>query len=110
MKAMKALNASNKLANENHKNVSELVKIGMYEGETLECQDSTVSYPYVPQELWPSKNNLGKQNYHHTQIPSEIETCDGFTIDYQVALFFELDKMIDHSQRRSTYKHHQEDE
>jgi len=73
MKAMKALNASNKLANENHKNVSELVKIGMYEGETLECQDSIVSYPYVPQELWPRKNNLGKQNYHHTQIPSEIE-------------------------------------
>ena len=93
-KAMNALNASNKLAKENHKSVSELVRMGMYEGEALECQDSNVSYPYVTQELWPSKNKLGKQNYHHTQIPSEIETLDGFAMNYHVALFFELDEMI----------------
>ena len=36
-KAMNALNASNNLTQENHKSVSELVKIGMYEKEALEC-------------------------------------------------------------------------
>ena len=93
-KAMNALNESNNLAKESHKSVSELVKMGMYEGEALECQDSIISYPYVPQEVWPNKNNLGKQNFHHTQIPSEIETSDGFAMDYHIALFFELDEMI----------------
>ena len=68
--------------------------MGMYESEALECHDSIISYPYVLQELWPSKNNLGKQNYLHTQISSEIETCEGFAMDYHVALFFELYEMI----------------
>ena len=94
IKAINALNVSNKLAQESHKNVIELVKMGMYEGEALECQDNIISYPYVPQELWPSKNNLGKQNFHHTQIPSEIEIYDGFAMDYHIALFFELEEMI----------------
>ena len=91
---MNALNASNKLAKEGQKSVSELIRMGMYKSEALECYDSIVSYSYVSQELWPSKNNLVKQDYHHTQIPSEIETCDGFAMDYHVALFFQSEDMI----------------
>ena len=68
---MNALNASKGLAKESHMSVSvsELVKMGVYENETLGRQDSIPSYPYVSQELWPNKNTLGKQNFHHTQIP-----------------------------------------
>ena len=44
--------------------------------------------------LWPNKNILGKQNFHHTQIPSEIEVSEGFAMDYHVALFFELEEMV----------------
>ena len=72
-KAMNNLNESQGLPKESHKSVSELIKIGMYESEALECQDCIPSYPYIAQELWPSKNNLGVQNYHYTQIPSEVE-------------------------------------
>ena len=93
-KARNALNASKGLAKVSHKSVSELVKMGMYESEALECQDCIPAYPYVPQELWPNKNALGKQNYHHTQIPSDIEVSDGFAMDYHVALFFDLDEMV----------------
>ena len=93
-KAMNALNLSKGLAKESHKSVSELIKLGMYENEALECQDCITSYPYVSQVLWPNKNILGKQNFHHTQIPSYIEVSEGFAMDYHVALFFELEEMV----------------
>ena len=93
-KAMNALNASKGLPMDSHKSVSDLIKIGMYENEALECQDCVTSYPYVTQEEWPGKNYLGEQNYHDTQIPSEVEVCNGFAMDYHVALFFELDEMV----------------
>jgi hypothetical protein len=93
-KAMNALNASKSLAKESHRSVSELVKNGMYEDEALECQDCITAYPYVPQELWPNKYNLEEQNFHFTQIPSEIEVFEGFAMDYHVALFFELEEMV----------------
>ena len=93
-KAMNALNLSKGLAKESHKSVSELIKLGMYENEALECQDCITSYPYVSQVLWPNKNILGKQNFHHTQIPSDIEVSEGFAMDYHVALFFELEEMV----------------
>jgi len=66
----------------------------MNEKEALECQGCVTSYPFVPQELWPSANDLGEQNYHHTQIPSEIDVYERFAMDYYVALFFHLDDMI----------------
>jgi hypothetical protein len=93
-KAMNALNASEGLEEIAHKSVTELVKFGMNEKEALECQGCVTSYPFVPQELWPSANDLGEQNYHHTQIPSEVDVCEGFAMDYHVALFFHLDDMI----------------
>ena len=93
-KAMNALNASQGLAKESHRSISELVKNGMYEDEALECQDCITAYAYVPQQLWPNKYNIEEQNYHFTQIPSEIEVFEGFAMDYHVALFFELEEMV----------------
>lgn len=93
-KALNALNESKGLGQIAHRSVSELVKFGMSEKEALECQNCVSSYPYVPQEMWPSINDLGEQDYHHTQIPSGIDVCDGFAMDYHIALFFQLDDMI----------------
>ena len=93
-KAMNALNASRGLEEIPHKSVSDLVKSGMSENEALECQNCVTSYPFVAQEIWPSADDLGLQNYHHTQIPSDIEVSDGFAMDYHIALFFNLDEMI----------------
>jgi hypothetical protein len=66
-KALNALNANKELDEIAHSSVSELVKSGMCEKEALECQNCVPSYPYVLQEMWPSTNDLGEQNYHHTQ-------------------------------------------
>ena len=74
--------------------VSKLVKLRIYENEALECQDCNSFYPYVLQEVWPNKNELGEQYFDHTQISLDIEVCDGFTMDYHVALFFDLDEII----------------
>ena len=93
-KAMNALNASQGLAKESHRSVSELVKSDMYEDEALECQDCIPAYPYVPQELWPNKYIIEEQNFHFIQIPSEIEVFEGFAMDYHVALFFDLEEMV----------------
>ena len=57
-KAMNALNSNKGLPKESHKSVSELIKLGMYENEALECQDCIPSYQFVSQELWPNKNIL----------------------------------------------------
>ena len=93
-KAMNALNASKGLVEVPHKSVTELVKIGMNEKEALECQRCVSSYPYVPQELWPYNNDVGEQNYHSTQVPSDIDVCDGFAMDYHIALFFQIEEMF----------------
>ena len=91
---MNALNANKCLDKVSHKTVTELVKMDMSEKEALECQGCVSSYPYVPQELWPYKNDLGEQNYHSTQVPSDIDVCDGFVMDYYIALFFQIDDMF----------------
>jgi hypothetical protein len=93
-KAMNALNASQRLDEVAYKSVSELVKNGMNEKETLEYQNYVPSYPYVPQKKWLNMNDVGEQNYHHIQIPSDIDICDGFAMDYHIALFFQLEEMI----------------
>ena len=90
----KALNASKGLDMIPHKSVSELVKSGMSDKEALESQNCVPSYPYVPQEMWPSMDDLGTQNFHHTQVPSDVDVCEGFSMDYHVALFFQIDDML----------------
>ena len=62
----------------------------MVENEILECQDCIPSYSYIPQEMCLNMNDLGDQNYHHTQIPSDIETCDGLSHCF----IFNLDEIV----------------
>ena len=54
---MNVLNSNRGFAKKNYKSVNELVKLGMYENEALECQNNIISYSYVPKKLWPNKNN-----------------------------------------------------
>ena len=93
-KAMNALNASKGIEEVAHKSVSELMRMGMSDKEALECHDCITSYPYVVQEMWPNTNEFGVQNFHHTQIPSDVYVFEGFAMDYHVALFLQLEEMI----------------
>lgn len=34
----------------------------MYEKQALKCQDDISSYPYVSQEIWANKNDIGEKN------------------------------------------------
>ena len=73
--------------------VSELVKFGMIHEEALEHLAAVPSFPYVPQEAWPSKRADGKEGGHFnlTQIHFDVETDEnGFALNYQVAITFEL--------------------
>ena len=93
-KALNALNESKGLDMVTHKSVSSLVLGGMSDKEALECQNCVPSYPYVPQEMWPNMDDLGTQNFHFTQVPSDVDVCEGFSMDYHVALFFQIDDML----------------
>ena len=39
-------------------------------------------------------SDLGVHNYHYTQIPSDIDVCECFAMDYHIALLFQLEKML----------------
>lgn len=77
-----------------HKSVRSLILGRMNDKEALECQNCVPSYPYVPQEMWPHVDDLGAQNFHHTQISSDVNVCEGFSMDYHIALFFQIDEML----------------
>ena len=59
--------------------VSELVKRGMKHEEALEHLVAIPSFPYVPQEAWPSKREDGKEGGHFnlTQVPFDIKIDEG---------------------------------
>ena len=40
-----------------------------------------------PRTLQSNKNDIRKQNFHHTQISSDIEICDEYAIDLLHRLF-----------------------
>lgn len=45
--------------------------------------------------MWPNKREgSGEQNYHQTQIPSDVEVVNGFALDYHVVIYFKLEDMI----------------
>ena len=44
--------------------------------------------------MWPSVSEFGVHNFHYTQIPSDIDVCEGFAMDYHIALFFQIDEML----------------
>lgn len=92
---MNTLNQAKGYEEVGHKSVSKLMRMGMSENEASECQNVITCCPYVPQELWPStRDDRSEQNYHLTQIPTDIEIVDGFAMDYQIALFSNLDEMV----------------
>jgi hypothetical protein len=65
--------------------VSELVKFGMVHDEALEHLEAVPSFPYIPQEAWPSKRIDGKEGGHFnlTQVPFDVEVDEGgFALDY----------------------------
>lgn len=66
----------------------------MYEKQALKCQDDISSYPYVSQEIWANKNDIGEKKFHHIQIPFDTKVCHRFAMDYYIALFFNLDEMF----------------
>jgi hypothetical protein len=73
--------------------VSELIKFGMEHNEALEHLEAFPSFPYVPQEAWPSKRMDGKEGGHFnlTQVPFDVEVDEhGFALDYQIAIAFGL--------------------
>ena len=75
--------------------VSELVKFGMEHNEALEHLEAVPSFPYIPQEAWPSKRADGKEGGHFnlTQVPFDVEVDEGgFALDYQIAITFEINE------------------
>jgi hypothetical protein len=75
--------------------VSELVKFGIEHNEALEHLEAVPSFPYIPQEAWPSKRADGKEGGHFnlTQIPFDVEVDEGgFALDYQIAITFEINE------------------
>ena len=73
--------------------VSQLLKWGMVHSEALEHLEAVPSFPYIPQEAWPSKRTDGKEGaqFNLTQVPFDVEIDEGgFALDYQIAITFEL--------------------
>ena len=65
----------------------------MVHEEALEHLMAIHSFPYIPQEAWPSKREDGKEGVHFnlTHVPFDVEVDEhGFALDYQVAITFEL--------------------
>ena len=90
---MNAIACENGEALEPIYSVSELVKFGMEHNEALEYLEAVPSFPYIPQEAWPSKRMDGKEGGHFnlTQVPFDVEVDEGrFSLDYQIAITFEL--------------------
>ena len=90
---MNAIICENGEALEPTLSVSELVKFGMNHEEALEHLEAVPSFPYIPQEAWPSKRMDGKEGGHFnlTQVPFDVEIDEnGFAFDYQVVITFEL--------------------
>ena len=90
---LNAIACNNKEPLERTHSVSELVKLGMAHNEALEHLEAVLSFPYIPQEAWPSQRIDGKEGRHFnlTQVPFDVEVDEGgFALDYQIAIPFEL--------------------
>ena len=91
--ALNAIACNNDEPLEPTHSVSQLVKMGMAHNEALEHLEAVPSFPYIPQEAWPSKRIDGKEGGHFnlTQVPFDVEIDEGgFALDYQIAITFEL--------------------
>lgn len=39
-------------------------------------------------------NDLGLQNFHHTQVQFDIDVCEEFAMNYHIALFFQINDVL----------------
>lgn len=91
--AMNAIACENGKTLEPTYSISELVKFEMQHDEALEHLEAVPSFPYIPQEAWPSKMMDDKEGGHFnlTQVAFDVEINEGgFSLDYQIAVTFEL--------------------
>lgn len=73
--------------------VSKLVKFIITYDDALEHLEAVFSFPYIFQEVWPSKRIDGKKGgyFNLTQVPFNAEVDErGCALDYQVAIPFKL--------------------
>jgi hypothetical protein len=74
----------------------DLVAMGYMRIEADELEQAIVSFPRVPQKLYPSTRSdkvLG-QHYNLTQLPFEIDTNQdtGLSLDFHITIYFEQPK------------------
>ena len=74
--------------------MSEFVKGEMNVKEALKCQNCVPSYPYVPQEMWPNIDDLETKKIHLIKVLSDIDVCEGFSMNYHISLFFQIDDIL----------------
>jgi hypothetical protein len=78
---------------ETHMSIREMIRKGYRENEAAEAHTAKVSFPWIPQQKWPSSRTDGQSghHYHLTQVPSEIEvnTQTSFALVYHILLNFE---------------------
>jgi hypothetical protein len=76
--------------------IEDLVARGYMRTEAKELETSIVSYPRVPQVLYPSTryDKVLGQHYNLTQLPFEVETnpVTGLFLDFHITIYFEQPK------------------
>ena len=81
--------------------VEDLVIQGYIRIEVEELEQAIISYPKIPQKLYPSKRSdkVLDQYYNLTQIPFEVETNPKakLSLDFHVTIYFE--------QPRTSFEH-----
>jgi hypothetical protein len=80
----------------NDGSIEDLVAKGYMRTEAMELERTIVSYPRVPQVLYPSvRSDKGVGQYYNlTQLPFEVETNPdtGLSLDFHITIYFEQPK------------------
>ena len=80
----------------NDETIADRVTRGIPNREAEELENVSISFPRVPQTLYPNVRSDGIQGQHLnlTQLPSEIEVdpISGLSLDFHVAIHFQLPK------------------
>ena len=74
--------------------VADRVTRGIPRAEAIELEQVSISFPRIPQLLYPNKRPDGVpgQHYNLTQVPSEIPTDPStcLSLDFQISIHFQL--------------------
>ena len=72
--------------------LAELVTSGFIEQEAIDLKTGRMSFPRVPQKLWPTSrpDKIEGQHFNITQLPFDIEvnTTTNLSLDYHILLHF----------------------